>query len=104
MLASSSSEAEQQHLIPVATASSMSGVEIESPHAALVAEKEQSFEIPGIGTVSTTWIGHNGRASLLENFRKSLETPTIAELKKELRHLSSVCLILLIWMIIPILM
>lgn len=89
---SSRTQSNRQNQDTDSIASCMSGVELESPHAALASEKEQNFEIPGIGMLSTTWIGHSGRKSLLDTFKKSLETPTIVTLKKELKSLSSMCL------------
>lgn len=71
---------------------SMSGVEIGSPHPFRAAQKENTFEIPGIGIISTQWIGHEGREKLMEQFAMDIETPKLSALKKELRTLASVCL------------
>ena len=78
--------------VPSLPECSMSGVELESPHAVIAAEKESSFEIPGIGIISTQWIGREGRCKLIKQFMIEMETPRLSDLKKELRTLASVCL------------
>ncbi len=57
-----------------------------------LAEKERVSELPGIGTISTAWIGRQGRNLLLEKFLGELETPKLASLKKELQTLAAACL------------
>lgn len=68
------------------------GVEIESPHVVMAAEKEQVYSIPGIGSISILWIGREGRDALMKSFVLEIETPRLADLKKELRTLASNCL------------
>lgn len=71
---------------------SLSGVEMESPHIQLTNDKECSHEIPEIGVIATSWVGHTGRQQLIEDFTKSIVTPKVQDLKKELLMVASVCL------------
>lgn len=71
---------------------SLSGVEMESPHVKVIGSKESLHEIPGIGFIATSWIGHVGREQLFEKFSKEIVAPKIHDLKKELNMLASVCL------------
>ena len=50
------------------------------------------MEIPGLGYLSTSWIGKRGQDELVENMKRHIEATKVTELKKELKTLASVCL------------
>ena len=50
------------------------------------------MEIPGLGYLSTSWIGKRGQDELVETMKRHIEATKVTELKKELKTLASVCL------------
>ena len=65
----------------------ISGVDIESPYKAMVKEKEQDTEIPGIGSVCTRWVGEKGKKQLMQ----LADQEKCRSLKQELHSLANVC-------------
>ena len=65
----------------------ISGVDIESPYKAIVKEKEQDTEIPGIGSVCTRWVGEKGKKQLMQ----LADQEKCRSLKQELHSLANVC-------------
>jgi sulfite reductase alpha subunit-like flavoprotein len=53
---------------------------------------KESTEVPGVGFVSTSWVGKRGQDELVEIMRKQTEVIKVSELKKELKTLAVVCL------------
>lgn len=51
-----------------------------------------ALEIPGVGVVPTSWVGEKGRQNIWQNFVKDTDSAVVADLKKELRILSTTCL------------
>lgn len=50
------------------------------------------MEIPGLGFLSTSWVGKRGQDELVQTIRRRTDAIKVTELKKELKTLASVCL------------
>lgn len=64
---------------------------MESPHKAAQREKEVNTEIPGIGRISTRWIGQRGKQDLIELADQETSRTEAQGLKVELRALADEC-------------
>ena len=71
---------------------SLSGVQLESTSVAQVQNAEGTPGIPGIGVISTSWVGYEGQQNILHDFAMEIDAVKSADLQKELRTLASVCL------------
>ncbi len=76
---------------PPREAVDVSGVEMESPHKSAVKEKEVAVTIPGIGEVSTMWVGLRGKQQVRRILHEELERKETHEARIEIKHLASEC-------------
>ena len=67
--------------------SHISGVDIESPYKAMLKEKEQDVQTPGIGPICTRWVGENGKKQLIQ----LADQETCRTLQQELHTLANEC-------------
>ena len=67
--------------------SHISGVDIESPYKAVLKEKEQDVQIPGIGPISTRRVGEKGKKQLIQ----LADQETCRTLQQELHTLANEC-------------
>jgi len=67
--------------------SHISGVDIESPYKAVLKEKEQDVQIPGIGPICTRWVGEKGKKQLIQ----LADQETCRTLQQELHTLANEC-------------
>lgn len=82
-----------QHESPVRSKESdESGLLLESPHKSLVGEKEFPCNIPGVGDVSTAWIGHHGLKEIQSKIKESKAQSKEREMSIQLRVLAEECL------------
>ena len=72
--------------------SEMSGVEMESPHKLMATAQQFRCEIPGIGAVSTMWVGHKGVRDIRRKLAEEETTSKVKELSTELRVLAKECM------------
>ena len=70
----------------------MSGVEMESPHKLMATAQQFRCEIPGIGAVSTMWVGHKGVRDIRRKLAEEETTSKVKELSTELRVLAKECM------------
>ena len=67
--------------------SHISGVDIESPYKAVLKEKEQDVQIPGIGPICTRWVGEKGKKQLIQ----LADQETCRTLQQERHTLANEC-------------
>ncbi len=70
---------------------SISGVEIESPYKAVQREKEEDSEIPGIGQISSRWVGGKGKQELIQLAERENCKTEVQGLKLQLHTLADEC-------------
>ncbi len=70
---------------------SASGVEIESPHKAAQREKEENGEIPGVGQISTRWVGQRGKKDMIQEADREQCKTEAQGLRVELSTLANEC-------------
>lgn len=69
-----------------------SGLEVMSPHKSVAIAQEEDESLPGIGFISTAWIGHLGKQDLLKKVRDETAKSVSKVLRSELRTLASTSL------------
>ncbi len=79
-----------QSLSPVPCDPDISGVEMESPHK-YHSKEEFVTAFPGIGKISTLWVGAKGRDELKEIMKNELSKQGDHALRRELKYLVSEC-------------
>ena len=72
----------------------LSGVEVESPHKSLSTAQEFPCELPGVGVVSTAWIGQKGVSDIRRSISQQMSAEqgrAIRTLSNDIRKLASTC-------------